>query len=484
MSQAGAVGRGLFQAPSLGGFLRVLPPGLGISLLLLQTVGLSRALGDAPFSTYIRSHTDYPAFLTGARLVAAGHAASLYDIAAQEPVQRAIVGDTLFNERGLLPYNHLPFLALALAPFADQPLETSYAVWMIATLLALAGALAVLTGELLAYSPGRSWRQVEVIWAALGLWGLALGFFPLFNSLLAAQVTAWVLLSLAITLRAFRTGHEGWAGVALAGGLLKPQLILVPLLVLLVMRRWRALAGFGAVAGVGGIVSVLALGGVGWVPTYLQLLTQVAGANGTGTIQPLLMGNWRGFLGLIAFHFDPAGAPGGAAPWALPLALGLGAIYVLVLVAAWLRGGWHPTPAGTRAWDVRWAATILTALLTSPHLPPYELALMLLPGVLLWRALRSGGWGGLVILPLPEGEGARSVPLRANDQAPRLPYAGWRMPLLMIGYAAGTLALLLILGGVSWINVGGLAMIVGVPLLLGLADRLDRAAPAPARATP
>jgi hypothetical protein len=467
MSQAGTLWRGLFQAPSLAGFLRVLPPGLGLSLLLLQLTGLNRALGDAPFSAYIRSHTDFPSFLTGARLVAAGQAARLYDLAAQEPVQRAIVGDALINERGLLPYNHLPFLALALAPFGDAPLETSYAIWMAATLLALAGALALLTGELLAYSGPGPWRQIPLIWAALGLWGLALGFFPLFNSLLAAQVTAWVLLSGAVTLRAFRTGHEGWAGVALAGGLLKPQLIIVPLLVLLVLRRWRALAGFGAVAAGAGVIAVLALGGVGWVPTYARLLTQVAGADGAGAIQPLLMGNWRGFLGLIAFHLDPAGAPGGAAPWALPLALLLGAIYVLGLLWAWLRGGWHPARRGTlpaRAWDVRWAATILAALLTSPHLPPYELALWLLPGVLLWRALRAGGgWTA-------NGESAASV-------LPRVPYSGFRMPLLMLGYAAGVVVLPLILVGGSWIHVGAGAMILGVPLLLWLADRLDRAAP-------
>ena len=148
-------------------------------------------------------------------------------------------------------------------------------------------------------------------------------------------------------------------------------------------------------AGGSGVIAVLALGGVDWIPTYLRLLLQVAGASGTGAIQPLLMGNWRGFLGLIAFHFDPASAPGGAAPWALPLALALGAVYVAGLLLAWGRGGWHPAATGTvaaRAWDVRWAATILAALLTSPHLPPYELALWLIPGVLLWRALR-GGWG-------------------------------------------------------------------------------------------
>jgi hypothetical protein len=256
--------------------------------------------------------------------------------------------------------------------------------------------------------------------------------------------------------------------VALAGGLLKPQLLIVPLLVLLVMRRWRALAGFSAVAAGSGVVAVLVLGGVGWIPTYVRLLTQVAGANGTGAIQPLLMGNWRGFLGLIAYHFDPAGAPGGAAPWALPLALILGAVYGLGLVVAWLRGGWHPAATGTRAaraWDVLWAATILATLLTSPHLPPYELALWLLPGVLIWRAWR-GGWG-------LEGSGGDTAD-QAGVAPARVPYAGGRMPILIGGYAAGTLALVLILGGVLWIHLGGAAMIVGVPLLLWLADRKTR----------
>jgi hypothetical protein len=53
------------------------------------------------------------------------------------------------------------------------------------------------------------------------------------------------------------------------------------------------------------------------------------------------------------------------------------------------------------------------------------------------------------------------------------------MPLLILGYAAGLLALPLILTGVAWIHAGALAMIAGVPLLLWLADRLDRAIPAP-----
>jgi hypothetical protein len=53
------------------------------------------------------------------------------------------------------------------------------------------------------------------------------------------------------------------------------------------------------------------------------------------------------------------------------------------------------------------------------------------------------------------------------------------MPLLILGYAAGVLALPLILAGVSWIHLGALAMIVGVPLLLALAARLDRVVPAP-----
>ena len=407
---------GLFQAPSLAGFLRVLPVGLGLSLALLYGVVLQRT-GVVSDQGVLLQFNDYPAFLTGARLVAAGQGAHLYDPAAQEPVQAAIVGAAVIRDRGPLPYNHLPFLALALAPLAGLPVGISYAAWMAATALALAGALALLTGELLAYEPRRS---PALVWAAVGLWGLALGFFPLANSLLVAQVTPWVLLGLAGATRSLRTGHDGAAGAWLALGLLKPQVILVPLLVLLIMRRRRAVLAFGAVAAGGLALATLALGDLGWPRAYLALLGQVAGAEGAGAIQPVLMMNWRGLLAQAAAILGLSG-PAGVAPWVFPLSLVLSALTILGLGVAWRRGGWRPAGAAThpepaaRAWDLRWAATILAGLLASPHLPAYELALWLVTAVLVWRALRRPSpleTGAVHSLakdrqrnPLPPGEG-------------------------------------------------------------------------------
>jgi hypothetical protein len=531
MGRARAVRGGLFQAPSLAGFLRVLPVGLGLSMALLYAVVL-QLTGVARDQDVLLRFNDYPAFLTGARLVVAGQAALLYDPAAQEPAQAAIVGGDVVRARGLLPYNHLPFLALALAPLAGLPVLTSYAVWMAATALALALALALLTGELLAYERRRT---PSTIWAAIGLWGLALGFLPLAQSLLVAQVTPWVLLGLAGATRALRAGHDGAAGAWLALGLLKPQVILVPLLVLLIMRRGRAVLAFGAVAAGGLALATLALGDPGWPRAYLALLGQVAGAEGAGAIQPVLMMNWRGLLAQAAATLGLSG-PGGAAAWVFPLSLVLSALTVVGLGVAWLRSGWRPAGQatlpgpGARAWDLRWAATILAGLLASPHLPAYELALWLVPAVLLWRALRrpaalppiavvlkpddtpavrttpgkenktnknhemifidfivtklrrggdlaghAGNSGDLTAARVGSGElDPNRQPPTANPQPP---YSAWRMPLLVLGYVAGVVALPL--AGQGWLPTGALAMVVGIPLLLWLAARQARAGTRP-----
>ena len=447
---------GLLQAPSWRGLRRVLPMGLGLSLAVLYAVVLGRAAGWGSLET-VQGQTDYPAFLTGARLVADGQAARLYDPAAQEPVQRLIVGDALFDSRGVLPYNHLPFLAVALVPLAGLPILTGWLLWTAILAAATAAALAILSGELLAYSGRERAGRADRVWAVLGLWGLALGFFPLFSSLLVAQVTPLVLLGLAGAVRAFRGGHEATAGLWLTLGLLKPQIILVPLLVLLLMGRWATLRAFALVAGLGLAAATVLLGGPGWIVAYARLLGNVAGADGAGAIQPLLMANLRGQLALWAFLYDPTHPGGGAAPWVLPLALALAVPILAGLAWAWRRGGWAPgagTPAA-RAWDLRWAATLVVALLTSPHLPVYELALWLVPGVLVWRGLRA----------VAAGDPAAAPPVQSRS---------WlRLGLLVVGWLAGVLALPL--ARFSPLQVAVLAALVGLPLLLGLATQVGRA---------
>ena len=63
--------------------------GLALAAGLL---GLSGGIFAESDFRHFLLHTDFPAFLTGARLVAEGQGAALYDPAAQAPVQAALAG--------------------------------------------------------------------------------------------------------------------------------------------------------------------------------------------------------------------------------------------------------------------------------------------------------------------------------------------------------------------------------------------------------
>jgi hypothetical protein len=424
-------------------YLGVTAAGLAlIAVLLVWTLALTAREADL---RQWMLRTDFPAFLTGARLIAEGHGAALYDPAAQAPVQQAITAPYRYA-RGLLPYNHLPFLAAILSPLAAAPLAWSYGVWLAATALALLTAIGLLGRELAqaARSP------IEARWAPRALWALSLGFFPVYQSLLQAQTPPWGLLGFTLMIRYLRRERETMAGLALTLALVKPQLLIVPLLVLIYTRRWRTLGTFAtAAAGLALLVTPL-LGGFGWVGQYLGLLVNVAGATAdTSIIQPPLMENLRGFFTLLATQIDPTVRLSGAAPWVGPLTVLASLLVLGALALAW-RGRdaalWRRDPGG---WDARWAATLLAALLVNPHGLPYELTLWLLAGALIWRAAREGG---------------------APD--PRLAAA-----LLAAGYVAGTLALLLVALWPGWpLHLGVVFMLAAVALLCR--PRASAAAPA------
>src|SRR5262249_3779386 len=162
----------------------------------------------------------------------------------------------------------------------------------------------------------------------------------------------------------------------------------------------------------------------------------------------------------------------------------LGALYAGGLLLGWARAGWTPGAAGAptaRAWDLRVAATILITLLTSPHLPLYELTLWLGPGVLVWRALKGPGAGGQrpeLAPPSPPRSAGPQAPNLARHPRPPAPgpqlpapnLQRLRIPILAGGYLAGGLAL----AGALWtpVQLAALAAAVGGPGLWWLAGRL------------
>jgi hypothetical protein len=331
---------------------------LGLALSYAGLVGMAFARGE----TWRADFTDY---YTGALLIREGHGAALYDLDLQGRRQRALLsGRHLYD--GLLPYHHPPYVALLLSPLAALPLPVAFGVWTALNALIWAGFL---------WDLGRWARPWGGTARALTVSAVAALPGVLFSFLLGAS-TVWTVVALWGFYRALRTGREGAAGFYLALASVRPQAVLFPALLLLTIRKWRALSTFlGAVALLVGI-SAWALGPAIWAD-YLIVLGKAATAFGHQGIDPEAMVNLKGVLTRLL-------GPGHSA-WinalsALGLALGMIAIVAL---------GRGSRPAGEADFDRRFSGAMAMGLFLSPHANPQDGLLLALPGIAGYAYLRG-----------------------------------------------------------------------------------------------
>ena len=224
-------------------------------------------------------YQDFTIYYTAGRLLAEGRAADLYNLRVQYETQLPFAHVPI--RQAALPYNHPPFEAVLFAPFARLAYWLAYLLWSAINVIML-GASALLLRRL------PKIRELPPVMLGLA----CLAFFPVAIGLIQGQDIIFLLLMLALGLTNLERGSDVRAGAWLAGGLIRPHMI-VPLVLMLALRRWRVLIGFVAVA--------LALGG----------------------ITVLIMG-WGGPLAYVNFvlHVEKIGA-GGFGPQAVPNLRGL-----------------------------------------------------------------------------------------------------------------------------------------------------------------
>ncbi|MGA8540526.1 MAG: glycosyltransferase family 87 protein [Terriglobales bacterium] len=178
---------------------------------------------------------DFTIFYTGARLIRNGQASALYDLAAQYRIQLTFAHVQI--RQGPLPFNHPPFEALLFVPFTLLDYWPAYLLWTALNLIMLAVSVTVLS---------RHFRQLDgVPSVVLGL--AATAFFPVAIGIIQGQDLVLLLLLFVLAVICLDKGSDAVAGALLAGGLFRPQLV-VPLALLLAIRRWRVLIGFAPVA--------------------------------------------------------------------------------------------------------------------------------------------------------------------------------------------------------------------------------------------
>lgn len=310
---------------------------------------------------------DYGVFHTAARMVAQGEGSHLYDLETVRQEQAIIYGPPP-EKNPLLPFYNPPAFAALLVPLTFLPMNVAAGLFLMVSVGALLAA-----GWLL-------WRHSRLRGVGTWLWVAAVvSFLPLQDAIYHGQLSFFLLFIWTASFLLFARGRERLAGATLALLLIKPHMMILPLVILLWKRRWQALQGVALTAAGGIILSVLASGpGILW--TYPNFLREAAGWDDSNGIAIWFMFGWNGlFRALLG-----PGQHATVSLWALALSVPT----VLACLVAW-RGPWD---ASGRGFGTRFAALVLAVLLINPHLYRQDLSMLLLPAALVLGAAVRPGW--------------------------------------------------------------------------------------------
>lgn len=308
---------------------------------------------------------DFPAFYTGGLLARQPTTGPMYDLAYQRALQQ-----TILPGLPLSAYVNPPHYALVALPFSLLPYPLAFGLWSVLMAVAFVASIALLRTTLPTLQARRCWLLML----------LALFAAPVYYAISAGQNTGLSLLLHVGILLALVRRRDALAGVLIALGLFKPQLFVGLLPLLLLDRRWQALASFAVGSLVVGALTAWFFGIatiLNWIALLRSPIYQFEEIR-----QAAKMFSWQSFS-VIAL------GPGVAATvlgWLFALGVFAGLAYL------WWRGD-NDLP-------LRYAITVCGLVVMGPHLPVYDLALLLLPGLVIGdRVLRQPlhRWLGLRI---------------------------------------------------------------------------------------
>ena len=291
---------------------------------------------------------DFSAFWAAAKLVAHGHAASAYDNVDIEATERAAT----VMPPGYLAFYYPPTFLLLVAPLGWLGYSAALAVFL--------GLEMVLILALLRCVLPQGWAWLPL----LAFPGFLMNALSGQNAALSASCFAAAAVWLET--RPFL------AGAALGGLACKPQLAVCVPVALLAARRWRALLSCGA--------SATALAGLSWLvlgrPAWLGFLANAPNARADIETIAIKWPKMQSLFGAIRL----AGGGNGVA-YAAQAALSLSALALLAWVAARRPGALLEAAAMTAA-----------ALLFTPFLYDYDLALLAVPLASVMALAVQTGW--------------------------------------------------------------------------------------------
>ncbi|HEX2522990.1 MAG TPA: glycosyltransferase family 87 protein [Terriglobia bacterium] len=329
----------------------------------------------------LQGNSDFIAFYTALQMIGEGEGERLYDLVQQERYQQRVLdglGGSLAESQSkaeILFFINPPLGLVWFLPLMGFPYLWALLLWDFVSILCFAVGIAVLWQV---YQPLRVFP--------VGMMALAcLAFLPVWITFLQGQITGVMVLLFCLAFRDLKEGREHYSGFWVALALTKFQLTPPILILFLYAKRWRALAGFVA-GGVAGLLVSLGLVGVSGMKMYSDLVVQMSGWVNQKGMNPSAMHCLRGQFNALWYESHPA--------LATVAYVGFSLIFLAGLLHAWKRN-WD---VQSSVFGLKFALLIVVMILVSPHLNFHDLALLLIPGLLIcgfatvareeWRGVR------------------------------------------------------------------------------------------------
>jgi len=275
------------------------------------------------------------------------------------------------GEYGPLPYP--PFVGLAFRPVTVMPYWAAYSLWVIASILLYGAGLHIVIARFF---------PVE-LWARSLLFALAYSYFPFIGYTAGnGQLAAIGFFAIALALREDQDDHPFRTGLALCLCLYKPTILVLIVPMLLVTRRFKALAGFAL--GTSFIVAVTA--GFEGPAIWLDFFRTIGsfGSSSVGVQKHSFLPLPK-YVDLTSFSSN---VYGGRSPLGFGLILCFAAVALGALVTFW----WKAPARGRPYADFLWATTLTWTLLINVYVPIYDSILVVLSILITARTLLA--WPG------------------------------------------------------------------------------------------
>lgn len=306
---------------------------------------------------------DFLGFYAAGRIVQQGDGASLYDPQLQRQVQAQILAPQRLD--GYIYFINPAFVAVSYAPLARLPYRLAFYLHTALMLLCCVAGILLLKKRL---------GGLRARWLASAL--LSCAWFPMIHTVLGGQNAALSFLLLSWAWVCASSDRQAWTGLALGLQLYKPQHALPFLGLLLLKGRLVTVAVAGVVAGVEYLMGGLSAGWR-WPLTMSRTLSgfyrehERRASGHTHIALPEVLDY------SVAQPLERAGL-GGAVHVVRSIGLGLAATLLIHLVWTWRRADPYKS-----SFALYWALATAVSLLASLHTQHYEVAVLLLPVLIL-----------------------------------------------------------------------------------------------------